>query len=191
MCLVIASRINSLTPTRQLTVTKLEDFLPFVKGQIRYNERRLKNIKGNSGVYTNCKGVLDNLKRLETFIETHKNSNNSVSQETKNKPAAPKLTLSPADLEGLPDELLAQLAISSSDKADFEILSIFEQLGGIASLDQVIIALYKKTGEIPERAKINAKIYRISQKGLLEPVEGKKAVYRVSDQKSSQAELFM
>lgn len=165
-------------------MTRLIDFQQFVNSQLKYNECRLEKVQENSRVYANCKRVIGGFEHLAKFIEENPNLTSDAYQETPNFLDEPSLTLSPDDIKDLPEELIAQLSISESDRADFEIISMIEQLGGVASLDQIIIALYKKTNEIPERSKINAKIYRISQKGLLEPVEGKKAVYRIIKRKA-------
>ncbi len=53
-----------------------------------------------------------------------------------------QLRLELSDLEDLPSELLEELSISSSDKAEYAILNILEEAGEIATLDQLLVALY-------------------------------------------------
>lgn len=87
------------------------------------------------------------------------------------------LNLSPSDLRGLPEELLAQLSVTQSDFLDFQIVDLIDDAGGAMSLDQLIIALYRKTGSIQERSKLNSRLYRMSKKGLVKSIEGRKGVY--------------
>lgn len=82
------------------------------------------------------------------------------------------------DLEDLPDELVQELSITDGDRLDFTIYTIIEELGGIASLDQLLIALYRKTGEVHKRSNINSRLYRLTTRGGdLFNVPGKKGVY--------------
>lgn len=88
-----------------------------------------------------------------------------------------KLALTAQDVEGLPEELLAELTFSGGDKAEMAIVQIINDNGGIASLDQIIVAIYRKTGEISKRSQMTSKLYRMSQKGLLFSVPNKKGAY--------------
>ncbi|KAA3629391.1 MAG: hypothetical protein DWQ09_03825 [Proteobacteria bacterium] len=160
---------------------RLKKHLDFVKAQIAYNHKCLQKFSENSRGWQNC---ADRIKKFESlYADLEQFSRGEAAQVDHPTSDVPRLTLLPSDLEGLPEELIKQLAIGPSEQADFQILSIIEEYGGVASLDQIIIALYKKTGEISERSKLNSKLYRISQKGLIKNVEGKKAVYAIKDYK--------
>lgn len=160
-------------------MTKLSDFLPLVKGQIAHNQRCLKKYNENSRGWKECQKRINDFSEFLGFIESQDDSQISSINPTQTK--TPILTLSPSDLEGLPPELLSELAISESDQADFQILAVIDERGGIATLDQILIGLYHKTGEIYKRTRLNSKVYRLIQKGLLKGVEGKKAVYALPD----------
>lgn len=102
-------------------------------------------------------------------------------------PGARNLGLTPHDIDGLPEELIQELSISDADMADFGILSVVDEAGGILSLDKILIALYKKNGEIHKRTAVNSRIYRMIQKGLMFPVPSKKGVYstrKISEEES-------
>lgn len=106
----------------------------------------------------------------------------SIAQGTRN------LGLTPHDIDGLPEELIQELSISEADMADFGILSVVDEAGGILSLDKILIALFKKNGEICKRTAINSRIYRMIQKGLMFPVPSKKGVYatrEISDEEAA------
>lgn len=93
----------------------------------------------------------------------------------------PSLTLLPSDLKDLPEELLRELSVTSSDFLDFEIVEIIDAAGGIMTLDHLIIALYRNTGDIHERSKLNSRLYRMTKKGMVKSLAGKKGVYATKD----------
>lgn len=88
-----------------------------------------------------------------------------------------QLSLSIEDIEGLPDELLQELSLSDGDKTEFAIVNAIEEASGIISLDKLLIALYKKTGEIHKRNSLYSKLSRMASKSLIHYVPGKKGVY--------------
>jgi hypothetical protein len=88
-----------------------------------------------------------------------------------------RLALAPQDIEGLPEELLKELSVSEGDKAEFAIMSIIDDAGGIASLDQLLVGMYKKTGEIFKRQTLTSRLYRMAQKDLVFSVPARKGVY--------------
>jgi hypothetical protein len=94
----------------------------------------------------------------------------------------PKLSdiyVTPADLEGLPPELIKELNLNSSDFKDFQLIDVIKSLGGIGSIDKILIAQYKLTGEIEVRSKLMSRLYRMSTKGLIYSHPTKKGIYSV------------
>jgi len=94
-------------------------------------------------------------------------------EDIKNSP----LYINSDDLEDLPPELLAQLNITESDKKDMYISNLIKKCGGIISLDKLLIAIYKDSGEIYERNKLMARLYRMSLKELIYTHPSKKGQY--------------
>lgn len=92
-------------------------------------------------------------------------------------PKQQQLALSFEDIEGLPEELLAELGLSDGDRLDFAIGRMVEQAGGVLSLDRLLIAIFKETGEVQKRDNLNQRIYRMTKRGDLFAVPGKKGVY--------------
>jgi hypothetical protein len=91
---------------------------------------------------------------------------------------APALTLRADDLDGLPQELLNELSEGAiPDKSESALLKVIEEKGGIASLDVILVGLYRQTGEVLKRTTLTSKLYRMTQKGNLFPVPSKKGVY--------------
>lgn len=92
-------------------------------------------------------------------------------------------SLHPSEIKDLPGELIEQLNISESDHQEIQILDIFDKVGGELGLDNLIVALYKETGEIFERQKLTGKIYRMINKGMLYSRPHKKGVYSTNEYK--------
>ncbi|MGX5700570.1 hypothetical protein ACWKWF_13425 [Acinetobacter kookii] len=90
------------------------------------------------------------------------------------------LYLKPEDLEDLPPELLSQLNITESDKKDMYLMKLIEKCGGIISLDKLLIAIYKDSGEIYERNKLMTRLYRMSLKELIYTHPSKKGQYSIT-----------
>jgi hypothetical protein len=93
--------------------------------------------------------------------------------------------LTPADLDGLPPEILAKLEISESDKYEFEIINIINSLGGTASIRKIMVEIYKRTGDMPDKTTLNNKLYRMTKGSLYKSSAGK-GFYSTSDDGSSQ-----
>ena len=72
---------------------------------------------------------------------------------------------------------MQELSLSDGDKTEFAIVNVIEEAGGIISLDKLLIALYKKTGEIHKRNSLYSKLSRMASKNLIYYVPGKKGVY--------------
>lgn len=86
------------------------------------------------------------------------------------------------DLEGLPESLLKELSQSSKilkeGKTIFDlVLEVFEELDGVASLDQVIVGLYRKTNSVYTREDITRRVYKLTRAKVISPVEGVKGIY--------------
>jgi hypothetical protein len=68
----------------------------------------------------------------------------------------------------------------STDNLDFQILSLLEDAGGMMSLDQLLVGLYKSTGKVYKRQAITSQLYRMAHKGLTANVPEKKGVYALA-----------
>lgn len=88
------------------------------------------------------------------------------------------LNLQPGELDDLPDELIKELA-ADNDRVEHVIFKIIDEAGGITSLDRILIGLYRKTNEIHKRSATTSRLYRMSQKGFVFNVPGKKGVYSI------------
>lgn len=155
----------------------LQKYLPFVKEQVEFQERMRQKYGGNSFRQQLHQNTKDKFAALLADMEAADIQLDTPQQPRRSAAKLVNLNLTPADIEGLPEELIGELSISEADKAEFAILSILEDAGGIASLDRIIIGLYRKTGEIHKRSSVTSKLYRMAQKDLVFSVPSKKGVY--------------
>lgn len=145
-------------------------FLEFVKSQIAFNERNAERYQRTP----RGKGYQE---RAREFTSLHAFLSKLPSENTSAKNGKPVLGLRPQDLEGLPDDVLSELNISDVHKLEHRIISTIDDHGGIATLDQILVGLFKKHNEKVKRLNLNSKLYRMSQKGLIHNVHGRKGVY--------------
>ncbi|MBR8377913.1 hypothetical protein KDW20_19245 [Burkholderia cenocepacia] len=152
----------------------VEKYGSFVKDQIDYQEKqaaraanrneeaRAKAAQGRAAMFRQLLIDLSSLESLE-------NSGASYQQDP--------IRLSPHDLDGLPEELLNELSLNDSDRKDFLIIEIIDDIGGTASLDRILVNLYKRTGEVEKRTKLVSRLYRMAAKELIYQHPDKKGVY--------------
>jgi hypothetical protein len=81
------------------------------------------------------------------------------------------------DLSDLPPELLEQLSRSVVDGETDPVLKIIKDHGGVATLDEILIDLFRKYKQIGKRPILANKLYRFTKRELVWPVEGKKGTY--------------
>jgi hypothetical protein len=157
----------------------LEKFLPLVKDQAVFHEKMASRFGPNSKSPIPWRAEKHaetgaQFKELALAMEEAARAPAGVP----GKPLKPhQLSLSFDEIQGLPDELLQELSFSEGDKTDYTILKTIEDAGGIASLDRILVSLYRETGEVMKRNTLTSRTYRMAQKGLLFSVPGKKGVY--------------
>lgn len=116
---------------------------------------------------------------LLAFLNEQQESIEELSTQIENRlPKQLMLSLTPEDIKDLPEEQLEELSFSGADKDEFAILGMLEDAaGGVLSLDQIIVSLYRQSGEIQKRATVTSKMYRMMKKGLVYAVPLKKGIY--------------
>ncbi|WP_157640631.1 hypothetical protein [Burkholderia ubonensis] len=154
--------------------TIVEKYGPFVKDQIGYQEKqaaragnrneeaKAKAAQGRAAMFRQLLADLSTLESPENLGASHQQD---------------PIRLSPHDLDGLPEELLAELSLNDSDRKDFLIIEIIDDIGGTASLDRILVNLFKRTGEIEKRTKLVSRLYRMASKELIYQHPDKKGVY--------------
>lgn len=157
----------------------LSKHIEFVKSQQAFHERQVLRFSDDlrrKELHTNTaekfKLLADNLTELEEKL---------ANGGAINGPALPgeqyRLALTRDEVEGLPEELMNELSVSDTDKAEFNIVTLIDEAGGVATLDRILVSLYRQSGEIMKRANLNSRLYRMSQRGFIHSVPGKKGVY--------------
>ena len=172
----------------------LESHIEFVNQQITFHVSRAK-IYGHSEFRK--KKHLETAERFESLLEYLKQPETTgidADTDESAKTILPKqlrLSLTPKDIEGLPEELLAELSVSASDKTEFLILSMIEAAGGLLSLDHILVGVFRETAEISKRTAMTNRLYRMVQKGLVYSVPGKKGVYSAQDFSEEEVENLL
>jgi hypothetical protein len=153
----------------------IQFYVDFVNEQIDYQVQRSEHYdKQNDAVRADAyRKRSEQFRQLAEFIE--QNYPQTLS------PLKPSVYISPDDIKNLPQELLDQLNISDSDRSDFQIIEAINSVGGIASIDKILIAYYHITKQIYDRQKLMAKLYRMSVKKMLFSHPHKKGIYSTSE----------
>lgn len=172
-------------------VENLGQHIDFVKSQLEFQQRQAARFAKeprraalHEASALQFRSLLGDLIELKDWISAHPNWRAEKEKDTTPK----RLALTWEEVEGLPKEVLDELSISDSDRTEFNIIAAIRALGGIASLDRIIICLFNQTGEINKRMTLNQRLYRMTQKELIHGVPGKKGVYSlevISDEDAS------
>lgn len=148
----------------------IQDKITFVNEQFQYQLARAEYYeKQDDSVRADAyKKRAKQFEELAQFIQENCSRPSTITSS---------IYISPSDIKGIPPELLAQLNISDSDKQDFQIIEAIDNVGGVASIDKILIAYYHHTKEVFDRQRLMAKLYRMSTKGIVYSHPSKKGVY--------------
>lgn len=83
----------------------------------------------------------------------------------------------PSDLGNiydLPADLREELSVSKTDETEDQIVTAINAFGGSASLDQILVGIYRKFGVVQKRRFVQGKLYRMD---MIWPVDGRKGIY--------------
>lgn len=152
-------------------MNSIDEALFFVKEQAEYQFERSVHYE-QQGDLTRSDAYRN---RYRQFLALSQFLKDNLKPDTVTRTNSVHLT--PEDLADLPPELLEQLNISESDRQEFLIMEVLDELGGFASIDKIMIHMYKKSGEILDRQKLNARLYRMSTKNLIHSFPNRKGVY--------------
>lgn len=172
----------------------------FVKRQVEFNRRQYKRLSEKTSLEEDSSSYRRAAEKLPIYERLTSDFENLLSSMLVDieafealKQSTPVSTQGTADVEtllktpteiqqstlaGLPEELIAQLQISDSDRFQWCVVDIINRTPDkTISLEVLLIALYKVTGKIYERADLANRMSRLSRKGVAFPVQGRKAVY--------------
>jgi hypothetical protein len=155
----------------------LPEHRAFVKGQLDFHERQIvkwahdsRRQKRHIDTAEQFRSLYDYLVGLEEWC---------ASAPPRLSPRASSTSVSWEEAQELPEELRAELNLTDTDKAEFEILTIIEAQGGTASLDRILVEYFRATGEVMKRQLMVNRLYRMASKELIYSVSGKKGVYAI------------
>lgn len=155
----------------------LEKHLHFVNEQVAFQAKMVEKFSNNAfrqKLHNNTKEKFEALSK--DLVEADKMLDQAPSAAAAPTQPIMRLSVTPDDLEGLPEELLRELS-GAADKTEFAILNLIDEAGGIISLNKLLIGLYKKTKEVHKRQALTSRLYRMAQNRFVFSVPGKKGVY--------------
>lgn len=173
-------------PAEDDLVSTLEKFIPFVKYQGRRAQSILEKHPEDENLHKTLPGIVkqfrdtaEAMQNAAVELQQLREENERLKKQLSQRQNAFKhnVTLTGQDIRDIPSELLSQLNISESDQKEFQLHDIIEEAGGVMSMDKLLVAYYRATGEVLERSKLNQRLYRMTQKGLLFSVPSRKGVY--------------
>lgn len=176
---------------------KINEFVPFVKDQAIFHQKMAeKYLKIPARKQKHLETASTFIDMVESFEKTSAeilelSARLAACEAARPSPKAIQLSLNFDEIEGLPDELVKELSISDADRTDYAVVRIIDAAGGVASLDRILVALYRETGEIHKRTAMTSRIYRMSQKNLVFSVPNKKGVYSTTELTPEEAGLLV
>lgn len=93
------------------------------------------------------------------------------------------------DLSDLPQELLAELTVQQADELETQILSVVKALSGKADLDQILVGLFRKFKVVQKRRVLQNKVWRLTKKGALHAIAGRRGLYSLERPPETEVEL--
>lgn len=94
--------------------------------------------------------------------------------------------LDPFNMTGVPDDLIKELKIGAGEKIDAEIIELFRIADRPLNISEVLIGLYRRFNEEQKRTAVSARLYRLSNEGILMSVEKNRGIYRIAEQEEAQ-----
>ena len=187
------SRAVGSNPTRSANRYGATDGMDFdadielVKSQLAFHETQAEKFANeprradrHHATASRFRVLLSDLEAVQALLVAHPD----IDQP---RTVPPRLSLSWEEIEDLPPEILSELSISDSDRSEFLIQGAIRELGGVASLDRLIVYLFKSIGESYKRTALNQRLYRMSQKDMVFSVPGKKGVYSLREMSEEEA----
>lgn len=172
----------------------VDRYIEFVKSQQSFHERQSKRFSDNIQRQTLHKDTADKFTSLaEYLIETKEKlmTRPTTGNIQTLANGRYRIALTPEEVADLPEELMSELSVSDVDKAEFNIIALIDEAGGIATLDRILVALYRQNDKVTKRATLNARLYRMGQKGLIHSVPRKKGIYSTSVVTDEDLEKFV
>lgn len=82
------------------------------------------------------------------------------------------------NIHDLPQELLEELSVAKTDELEDQLVTVINSYGGEATLDQILVGLFRKFKVVQKRRFVQNKLYRME---MVWSVPGKKGVYTTTE----------
>lgn len=170
----------------------VEEEVEFVKSQIAHHTRSIRyhESRKDEPKARRHRGILKRFEELLTKIE-------AINQEYPDHPNG-KVTIRRIEaignrlgnLDDLPEEIRNQLVSVQYDELETQILEVInERYGGIATIDEILVGLWREHNDVHPRDVLANKIYRMTRKEYLHSVAGRKGVYATQPVEDAEDEV--
>lgn len=133
----------------------------FIQAKKAYEGRDLRERAIEMARYEQeLKGILAEYERMETLTR-------------------PIPVMDGDDLSDLPPEILSELSVAKTDELEDQIVTIMNAAGGEVDIDAILIHLFRRFEVKQTRRYLQNKLWRMTQKGYIHSVSGKKGRYSV------------
>lgn len=152
----------------------IAEIIAFCKAQSAYHTKRAawRNVKPEAEAsHKKFAAQFDSAVRLLEQLPAQVVSGESG----RTSPQSDLFAIDPFDLDGLPEELVSELAISKADQEDAQIIQLFRIAQRPLNINEVMVGLYRKFEVRQKRTALSARLYRMASRGELVNVE--KGVY--------------
>ncbi|MGE0667680.1 MAG: hypothetical protein AB7O49_14075 [Sphingomonadales bacterium] len=92
------------------------------------------------------------------------------------------------DLSDIPSELRRELSVVDVDDLERKLVQVVQAYGGTASLDQILVGLFRKFKEVQKRRFVQNKLYRMSGKKLIYTVPKRRGLYTINEPADRESE---
>ncbi|MGI9377073.1 MAG: hypothetical protein ACR2PC_13415 [Tsuneonella suprasediminis] len=158
----------------------VDEEVEFVKSQIahhtrsiRYHEGRKDELKArrHRGILRRFEEILSKIELFNEQFPVHPNNEIAI---RKIEPIGGRI----GNVEDLPEEIRSQLVSVQYDELETQILTVInKRYSGIATIDEILVGLWREHNDVHQRDVLATKIYRMVRKEFLHSVAGRKGVY--------------
>ena len=155
----------------------IHDFVPYINSQIAFYKKSAPfKSQHVQGIYQDNIDKLEGLLQAISQDEANQLNLNAVNANAHDAVFKFSTDIAKQDLSQLPKELLENLGISESSKSEMLIINLINKAADKQmSLQVLMVAIYKESGEITDKTQLNNKLIRMIKKGQLYSVA--KGVY--------------
>jgi hypothetical protein len=157
---------------------KIENYVTFVKEQVTVQERLARKYDEDnyrSSIHFKSARTFADLARFLEDIQ--KRGTQDIAYLNRGDTPQKRILLTFEEIENAPEELLKELNLTEKDRQELLIEYLIAQADGVLSLDKIIMELYARTKEVPKRAEVTQRLFRMANRGMIYNVPGKKGIY--------------